>query len=41
MMTYIPVGGGAREKAVGEKIVGGKLQVWMITWVMGGAVNNE
>ena len=42
MVTYIPVGGGA-----GEMAVGGKLRVWVVTWVsvvmwvMGGAVNKE
>ena len=34
MVTYIPVGGGA-----GEMAVGGKLKAWVVTWVMGGAVN--
>ena len=37
-LTYIPVGGGAGEMAMGgEK--GGKLKAWVVTWVMGGAVN--
>ena len=35
MVTYIPVGGG--EKWAGK--MGGKLKVWVVTWVMGGAVN--
>ena len=35
MVTYIPVGGGSGEMAVGEK-----LKAWVVTWVMGGAVNN-
>ena len=34
MVTYIPVGGGA-----GEMAVGGKLKAWVVTWVRGGAVN--
>ena len=34
-MTYIPVGGGADEMAMG-----GKLKAWVATWVMGGAINN-
>ena len=33
MVTYIPIGGGA-----GDMAVGGKLKVWVLTWVMGGAV---
>ena len=35
MVTYIPVGGGA--KWAGK--MGGKLKVWVVMWVMGGAVN--
>ena len=35
-MTYILVGGGA-----GEIAVGGKLRVWVVMWGMGGAVNIE
>ena len=38
-MTYIPVGGGADEMAMGGKM-GGKLKAWVATWVMGGAINN-
>ena len=38
-MTYIPVGGGADEMAMGRKM-GGKLKAWVATWVMGGAMNN-
>ena len=34
MVTYIPVGGGAGEMAVGRK-----LKAWVVMWVMGGAVN--
>ena len=36
IVTYILVGGGAREMAVG-----GKLKAWVATWVMGGAGNKE
>ena len=36
MVNYIPVGGGA-----GEMAVGGKLRVWVVTRVVGGAVNTE
>ena len=39
MVTYIPVGGGAGEMAMGGKMVG-KLKAWVATWVMGGTVNN-
>ena len=38
MVTYIPVGGGAGEMAVGGK--NGQLKAWVVTWVMGGAINN-
>ena len=31
MVTYISVGGGAGEMAVGGKIMGGKLGVWVVT----------
>ena len=40
-MTYIPVGEGAGERAVGGKIVGGKLKACMVMWVMRGAINEE
>ena len=36
MVTDIPVEGEA-----GEMAVGGKLRVWAVKWVMGGAVNKE
>ena len=40
MVTYIPVGGGAGEMAVhGQEKMGRKLKAWLVTWVMGGAVN--
>ena len=37
-MTYIPVGGGAGEMAVGGKN-GQEVEVWVVTWVMGGATH--
>ena len=38
MVTYIPVGGEAGEMAVGGKN-GQEAKVWVVTWVMGGAMN--
>ena len=38
MVTYILVGGGTGEMALGRKN-GRDAEVWVVTWVMGGAMN--
>ena len=41
IVTYILVGGGAGEMAVGRKNSGWVAIVWVVMWVMGGAVNKK
>ena len=41
-MTYIPAGGEGQVRWLwaGKNGGGGGLKAWVVTWVMGGAINN-